>query len=139
MEQKRLSNRILYNFVYSSSSLFAVISFRDLPQIKKSSDKYCFAVYNRIKPWINIYPRISGKTENKCWNITKPLTIFNTYSRFFRKPRISIENGERFCDISTLIRGFFRKSVDKYLFAVFWKSAKKKVLGEKTANKQIRE
>ena len=33
---------------------------------------------------------------------------------------------KRFRDISTLIRGFFRKSVDKYLFAVFLEIREKK-------------
>ena len=54
----------------------------------------------------------------------------------FQKTANNIENGERFCDISTLIRGFFQKTVDKYLFAVFWKSAKKRYLEKKSANKE---
>ena len=48
---------------YSPSCLFAVISFWDLPRIKKSADKYLFAVYNITKPRINIYPRIFGKNR----------------------------------------------------------------------------
>ena len=56
------------------------------------------------------------------------------YSRFSPKnPRISVSyyiNGVRLRDISTLIRGFSEKSVDKYL------SAEKKTLEKNTANKK---
>ena len=67
----------------------------------------------------------------------------DSYSRFSPKnPRISVSyyiNGVRLRDISTLIRGFSEKSVDKYLSAVFLRSAEKKTLEKNTANKQIRE
>ena len=76
--------------LYSPSSLFAVISFWDLPRIKKTADKYLFAVYNITKPWINIYPRIFGK-----------------------KPRISVEISQ---NLSKIGRGFV---IFQHLFAVF--------------------
>ena len=41
---------IISDIGYTPSSLFAVISFSDLPRIKKSAYKYLFAVYNRTKP-----------------------------------------------------------------------------------------
>ena len=69
----------------------------------------------------------------------------DSYSRFSPKnPRISVSyyiNGVRLRDISTLIRGFSEKSVDKYLSAVFLRSAEKKTLEKiprisKSANKK---
>ena len=45
----------------------------------------------------------------------------------------------RLRDISTIIRGFSEKSVDKYLSAVFHEIRGKKDFEKKTTNKQIRE
>ena len=60
---------------------------------------------------------------------------YDSYSRFSPKNlRISVShyiNGVRLRDISTLIRGFSEKSVDKYLSADFLRSAEKKDSGKK--------
>ena len=54
---------------------------------KRSADNFFFAVYNRTKPQINIFPRFFGKIANRCWNgiSKKPLTIsiFTIFRGFF--------------------------------------------------------
>ena len=60
-----------------------------------------------------------------------PSKMQHLFADFLEKTANMDQIYKRFRDISTLIRGFFRKSVDKYLFAVFWKSAKKRYLEKK--------
>ena len=81
---------------YSPSSLYAVISFWNLPRIKKSAEKYLSAVFRKNREWVLKIHATSIKSDS--------------YSRFSPKnSRISVSyyiNGVRLRDISILL---FRK------------------------------